>query len=211
MVARAGKHVLNRLLRSSSPYDHSALISHFLNCLAGTALEPNPRPELSDFPSGAVADRAWATLTPSSLRQEINSEVEARFRYTVPSTFFSVEELVPVKLVREVCRRVGVQLVLREYKFGPREGGAVAGAGEEEEKVEVVSGSEHPAGPKRRKKKGPAKVEREAAKADEHRTVTFRPDDVLNVMPVVKTTIHKVSYFPSRLGVNCRGREGVAR
>ncbi|KAL8280766.1 hypothetical protein RQP46_006770 [Phenoliferia psychrophenolica] len=194
MVTRACKHILNRLLRSSLTCDHASLIAHFFNCLVGTSFEPNPTAELVELPRGSPASREWASLSPASLPQEIITEVESRYRYTIPSTFFDPEALIPTRLVREICMRVGIQLVLREYKFGPRTSshanGAAASA--DEDKLELAhQSSEAPGGIKKKKKKSPAQVEREAAKHDEHRTVSFRPEDVLNTMPVIKATIHK--------------------
>ncbi|KAK4706107.1 protein TIF31, partial [Phenoliferia sp. Uapishka_3] len=194
MVVRACKHILNRLLRKSLTADHASLIAHFFNCLVGTSLEPNPSPELVGLPAGANAQRAWASLTPSTLRSQIVEEVEARYRYTIPTSFFNPVTLVPTRLVREICMRVGIQLVLREYKFGSRvaveANGNGAGSSSEEEKIQA-SPSPVVNELKKKKKKSPAQLEREAAKADENRTVTFRAEDVLNVMPVIKASVHK--------------------
>lgn len=187
MVARACKHLLNRLLRASLTCDHAALIAHFFNCLVGTGLEPSPSPELVDLPPGAVAAREWASLTPTSLRAQVVTEVESRFRYTIPASFFNSSSLIPTRLVREVCMRVGVQLVLREYKFV----GDGTATSTDEEKIEPAEV------PKKKKKSSGKKGEREAAKADEQRTVTFRADDVLNTMPVIKASVHKVSCYLS--------------
>ncbi|KAI5475665.1 eukaryotic translation initiation factor 3 subunit CLU1/TIF31 [Pseudohyphozyma bogoriensis] len=185
MVIRASKHILRRLLKASATYDHPALIAHFYNCLLGTSLEPKPSPELIPLPAGVSSERLWASLTPASIRDQIVSEVESRFRYSLPTSFFT-SELVANKVLRELSLRVGVQLAVREYNFGS----ADAVPAVEEEKVEAAP--ETPAADKKKKKKKAAtKVEKVAvASSREQAKVTFLAEDVLNIMPIVRTTVH---------------------
>ncbi|KAM0748930.1 hypothetical protein T439DRAFT_303695 [Meredithblackwellia eburnea MCA 4105] len=195
MVARAAKHSLNRYLRSSNAYDHASVISHFLNCFAGSARDPHPTPELVSLPTGATSSRTWTTLTPASLRQELLTEIEARFRYSLPSSFFEAPSFNPTRLVREVCLRVGIQLAYRSYDFGPAPtANGVHPSSTDDEKPEASTSTTETssASKKKKKKTGTAKVAEEPVKAQQS-TSTFRPDDVLNLMPVTKTTTFKSS------------------
>lgn len=180
MVIRASKHILNSLLRSADIYDHPYIISHFFNCLLGTSFQANPVAEVAELAPGVKADRKWTSLTPSSLRQEITTQVESRFRYALPESIFTTA-LVHRKLLREISMRVGIQLVARDYKFvgNAAEAAAPVAVATEEEKKEPS-----------KKKKG--KAAKEAGKPAAGPATTFRPEDVLNIMPIVKSSVHKV-------------------
>jgi protein TIF31 len=185
MVSRSSKHILNRLLRDASTYDHPSVIAHFCNCLLGTSLESHPLAELVDLPHGVSARRSWTSLTPSSLRAQLVSEVESRFRYALPVAFF--DTVVPTKLLREICARVGIQLVLRNYNFGSSSSTvAVVSSSDEATKAEVSSET------KTKKKKASSKSKKDV-EVVERQLLSIRPEDVLNIVPVVKTTVHKVS------------------
>lgn len=179
MVSRSAKHILNRLLRASSPYDHPSVIAHFFNCLLGGNLEAHPIADLVDLPAGVSAKRSWTSLSPASLRSQLLSEIEARYRYALPSSFFAT--IVPSKLLREVCLRVGTQLLLREYNFGSASGGSDA-APSDEEKVESA--------PKKYKKSKGKKAD--AGKPEDRQLVSVRPEDVINILPVLKVIAIKV-------------------
>lgn len=196
MVIRASKHILRRLIKAANAYDHPYIISHFFNCLLGTSFQPRPVAEVPELATGVNADRAWTALEPESLRDQIRAEAETRFRYSLPASVLEAgESLVPRKLLREISMRVGVQFIAREYKFSAGANGAAAATSEatsapvSDEKKEV-NGS---ASSSKKKKSGSKK----AAAAAESRPVnipaqTFRPEDVLNIMPVVKTSVQKV-------------------
>lgn len=184
MVIRASKHILNSLLRSADIYDHPCVISHFFNCLLGTSFQANPVAEVAELAPGVEADRKWTSLTPSSLRQDIASQVESRFRYALPQSIFTTA-LVHRKLLREISMRVGIQLVARDYKF-------VGSAAEAAAPVAVASDEEK----KEPSKKKKGKAAKEASKPVAGPATTFRPEDVLNIMPIVKSSVHKVRYHP---------------
>lgn len=194
MVIRACKHILRRLLHNSNGYDHQAVLAHFLNCLLGAGVEPNPSPELAPLPEGVTSERLWASLTPTLLRSQIVHEVELRYRYTLPSSFF--DHLLPVKVLRELSLRVGVQLALREYRFSPRSPAPNGIHTTDDEKTE--SNGETPVALKKKKnKKSLSKVVEKEKAADDHRTTTFHSEDVLNLMPVVRSPAHRVRFASS--------------
>lgn len=191
MVSRSAKHILNRLLRSATPYDHPSVVAHFYNCLLGANLEVHPVAELVDLPAGVSSKRTWTSLTPASLRTQLLAEVETRYRYALPSSFFAT--VVPSKLLREVCLRVGVQLLLRQYDFGSASSGSDA-APSDEEKVESAS-------KKSKKSKG---KKADAGKPEDRQLVSVRPEDVINILPVLKVITIKVrspSCLPSSLSL----------
>lgn len=193
MISRSAKHILNRLLRSANAYDHPHVISHFLNCLLGSALNSTPIATTADtYQISAVIDRSWTSLTPASVRSQIIAETEARYRYALPVSALGTS-LRHTKLLREICLRVGIQLVLRPYDFGVVAAPVVVS----KEVVEVDAKAEPtaPATASSRSKKQKATNGKAAAvesSASEKIVTSFRVEDVLNIMPVVKSNIHKV-------------------
>lgn len=191
MVARASKHILRRLMKASDAYDHPYFISHFFNCLLGTSFQPSPVAEVPELATGVTVDRAWSKVTPDSLRADITSEVESRFRYPLPPSVLT-QSLVHRKLLREISLRVGIQLVARRYEFqGDAAAAAAASAAStsastEEEKKETSATAS------KKKKSKSAKTAEAAPRPVNIPAQTFRPEDVLNIMPVVKSSTQKV-------------------
>ncbi|GAA5933681.1 hypothetical protein JCM1841_005504 [Sporobolomyces salmonicolor] len=193
MVVRAAKHILNRLLRAAPAFDQPFVVAHFLNCLLGASLNASPVAETPYLPSSASVTRTWTSLTPASLRADLVNEIHSRFRYALPETWFDADML-KNKVARELCLRVGVQLVARPYDYGSS-AVATPAVSSDAEKGEAVSNDAAAAassGKNKKKKKSSKAVNGEQARADLP-AQTFSADDVLNIMPVVKSTVHKSS------------------
>lgn len=190
MISRSSKHILSRLIKTANAYDHAYIIAHFFNCLLGTNVESNPVPALADLPADVSSDRSWASLTPDSLRSQIITETETRYRYTLPAAAVVITQ--HTKLLREICLRVGIQLHLRSYDFGSAltpvteiDGSTVVA--KEENKEEVQKSADLV----QKKKKVKTIAKSSIAKVDDNK-VTFHAEDVLNIMPVVKSNQFKV-------------------
>ncbi|GAA5923672.1 translation initiation factor 3 subunit CLU1 [Sporobolomyces koalae] len=195
MVIRAAKHILNGLLRSSGSFDHAYIVAHFLNCLLGSAFNPAPVAETPYLPSENVT-RAWTALTPPSLRAELIKEISSRFRYSLSEEWFDVE-LVKNKTARELCLRVGVQLVARAYNFGSSSAEVSTPAAEVAPKP---SPEESSSTKKKSNKKKSGKASANGADATKASlpAMSFTADDVLNIMPVVKSTAFKSALVEER-------------
>ncbi|GAA6025906.1 hypothetical protein JCM11491_003623 [Sporobolomyces phaffii] len=198
MVIRSAKHILNRMLHSTASFDHPFVVSHFLNCLLGASLNASPTAETPFLPNEDVS-REWTSLSPSTLRAELIKEVGARFRHTLPENWIDTEML-KNKTARELCLRVGIQLVARQYNFGSSqvtespEPAVSSPAGQ-------TPAADGPAGaPKKKSKKKSGKGSAngvEVNKADLP-AMSFTADDVLNIMPVVKSTVFKSTLIDER-------------
>lgn len=168
MVFRSCKRILRTLVKGLLVDEWSAVLSHFLNCLVGLAVEANPKPvvEASAFTSDSPSN--WTELTPASLQAKIIADVQARFRYTLAASYFT-EELKKVQIVRELASRFAFQLASRDYQF----------------EVAPVEGESAEEAAKRRK----------AAKksGSQLRTTTFIPEDVVAFVPAVKDAEPHVS------------------
>lgn len=170
MVARACKHILRSLTKSAQAIDYSNIISHFFNCLLGAGLESSPTPVVNPTFENEIVDQSWTELTPSIVQEMVVKEVETRFRYTL-SPDYLVKSIQPEILLREICIRFGIQLQLKEYHFIK-----TAATSSTTETVATKKG-----------KKSITKIQ------DLAQTLTFKPDDILNIYPISKYNIRKVS------------------
>lgn len=187
MVSRSCKHILNTLIQSSAPYDHPFVIAHFFNCLVGFNLESHPIPVLPELATGIKPVRTWTDLTPTSLRTEIIAQAAFRFRYNLDSSV--IDRRNPTTLLREICARVGIQLLLKPYNFGGIKSATTESGIVVEEEKSSDSNGETAAGLKKKKKKGTSSTKVEIPVGQ---IVSIKPEDVLNIYPIAKITVHDV-------------------
>ena len=117
MIIRASKRILRGLLRELPITYVPYCISHFLNCLLGADYNLNPQPMVSDTTIGIdIPIYAYLNLTPSSLLQQIRDTILIRFRYSLPENFINMN-VRKLPLLREICLRVGIQIVAQGYNF----------------------------------------------------------------------------------------------
>lgn len=216
MVFRASKHILNRMLLSTSETEACHCISHFLNCLLGQSPAiPSSEPHLDQ-------SAPWRTCTRQSLRTQLTSEIRRRFRYNLPSSFFSQRlARTKIQMLREICTRMGIQLYLRDYKLSPpadvtANGHSPTGkesirsspeparypeepapvlqgqmnSTDDEHSLEGVTVSDGPtsATPKLSKKKKKSKSKKATCDSSGSNAdgQTFSPSDILNLLPIVR-------------------------
>uniref|UniRef100_UPI00398ED766 clustered mitochondria protein homolog isoform X1 n=2 Tax=Pristiophorus japonicus TaxID=55135 RepID=UPI00398ED766 len=134
IIMRAAKHIIVLYLQGVEISALSSAVSHFLNCLLSSY--PNPVAHL--LPDELVSrrkkskrklriagnDTTWASLTPTELWKQINSEASESFDYVLACNGVdqAVERfgLQKVSLLREFCIKAGIQILLREYNFDSR-------------------------------------------------------------------------------------------
>ncbi|XP_041058731.1 clustered mitochondria protein homolog isoform X2 [Carcharodon carcharias] len=134
IITRSAKHIIVPYLQGVEISALSSAISHFMNCLLSSY--PNPVAHL--LPDELVSRRkkskrkvripgndiAWASLTPTELWKQINSEAGESFDYVLACDGVdqTVERfgLQKVSLLREFCIKAGIQILLREYNFDSR-------------------------------------------------------------------------------------------
>ncbi|CAH1232827.1 CLUH [Branchiostoma lanceolatum] len=137
MICRAAKHQFKTYMQGVEMLCLSAAVSHFLNCLLSTF--SNPHPQLPEdfglnmnkkkknkkrsryYPIANHVDREWASLSPQDMWSNIKTEVKEYFDFslTCDSCDSAVETygLQKTSLLREICIKCGVQVLLREYTF----------------------------------------------------------------------------------------------
>lgn len=182
MVARAFKHIANQKLRNVPGPFTASCAAHLLNCLLGADVNAAPRAEIDSslreiYPEG---DFSFEKVTPASLRAEIEKQVTLRYHFTLESGWFN--SLRHLQLLRDVAIKLGIQLGARDFAFTkaqaeglrkalPATNGA-NGAGQDEGK--------------KKKKKGGDSASPARAPIQEKAIVTFVPDDIVNIVPLVK-------------------------
>ena len=173
MIVRGAKHILRRQVSGLRTLELSEAISHFFNCLFGAGVNSAP-PVVNTTSSSAD----WTKLIPASLREQITAEIRKRFRYAIPSQALG-DDLPHKQILRELCLAMGIQLNLQTYTFSPSAAAPkMNGVHSEDEQVKDKK--------KKTKTAAPSSVPAE-------RTTTFVPDDIVNVYPISKSTVYRVS------------------
>ena len=182
MVVRAFKHVLNGHMRHLPAVFASACVSHLLNCLLGPAYNDRPEAELDEdlksfYPEG---DFKFHKQTVQGLVKEIERQVSMRYHYKLESDWQTSLKSLPV--LREICLRIGIQLMARPYTF---ENEVKEQTSEPEVNGAPTNGVGHEEGKKKKKKSS------ESTCKSDKRLTTFSPEDILNIYPILKDAAPK--------------------
>jgi protein TIF31 len=181
MIARAFKHVAIRYLRHLPFPLSTSCTTHLLNCLLGAEVNPSPQPDIDEwmtemYPSEELA---FKNVTPAALKTEIEHQVKIRYRFTLDNEWSN--SLRHLQLLRDVAIKLGLQLAAREYVFANSQ----LPCQDQTSTVNVINGSSHDEGKKKKKKSSdsgsPSRVT-----ANSGAVTTFVPDDIVNVVPLVK-------------------------
>ncbi|XP_030073373.1 clustered mitochondria protein homolog isoform X2 [Microcaecilia unicolor] len=136
IVTRSAKKILRRYLQGTEMSALSAAASHFLNCFVSSY--PNPVAHLP--PDELVSRRrkgkrrlrstesadatVWSSLTPLELWKQIKTESSHSFHFSFicdgMDQLVEKFKLQKVSLLRELCMKTGIQILLREYNFESR-------------------------------------------------------------------------------------------
>lgn len=185
MVARASKHILNSLLRGLPTPLISYAVSHFLNCLLGVKHNADPKPSSDEslWKLYHDADFSFEKLTIEGLRDQIKKEVSRRFRYELEESWAS--KIKDLQLLREVALKLGLQLRIKDYEFEAPNADAVKVNGEAEKAPQTNT---NPKGRKGKKAVNSGAASPARVVGPSH---TFTPEDILNVVPIVKDSSSK--------------------
>ena len=185
MVSRAFKHVAGKYLRYLPIPLTASCVSHLLNCLLGAGLNPKPKAEIDENLSKLYpeSDLSFRDVSPGVLRKEIEEQILRRYRYTIEEGW--ADDMKHLQLLREVSLKLGLQLEMKEYHFTTEQNGTaeLASANGSTNKDSGPNG--HSANSKKKKKArdgSPSSVTAVRSTLP----VTFSPDDILNVVPVIK-------------------------
>lgn len=185
MVSRAFKHVVSKYLRYLPIPLTGSCLAHLLNCLLGAGFNPSPQADIDEglaklYPE---SDLSFRDVSPESLRKDIEEQILMRYRYTIEEGWS--EEVKHLQLLREVSLKLGLQLEMKDYRFTAQTNGAI-----EQAPTNGSAGKESsppaPTGASKKKKKARDGSPASFTAARTTTPVTFGPDDVLNVVPIIK-------------------------
>ncbi|TDZ29246.1 Clustered mitochondria protein-like protein [Colletotrichum spinosum] len=186
MVARSFKHVSAMYLRHLPAVFTSACIAHLLNCLVGFEFNSKPAANVDSALRSLYSDTdlSFETVTPESLRSSISEEVLKRFRYQLDEEWYA--RVKPLQLVREISLKLGFQLQAREYNFrsGPVNHAPATHATNGKPATTVQTNGD--ANKRKKKKAATARDATPTSSPPALPTTTFTPEDVANVVPIVK-------------------------
>ncbi|KAI1772445.1 clustered mitochondria-domain-containing protein [Hypoxylon cercidicola] len=185
IISRAFKHVAGKYLRYLPIPLTSACIAHILNCLLGSGLNSKPTADIDESLKALYpeADLAFANLTPENLRQEIEAQALRRFKFTLDSEWYS--QIKHLQLLREVSLKLGLQLQVKNFQFTSSSNAPAT-------TTNGVNGHTNGDGKENKKKKKKARETSPASVASSTSApCTFTPDDVVNVVPIIKDSAPK--------------------
>ena len=189
MISRAFKHVSNRYLRNLPTPFSIPCISHLLNCFLGSSLCSHPQVEIDRDIRLLYPDQVleFENIQPDKLHQQISEEVFLRFRYDLEQDWLS--RIKHVQMFRECAKKLGLQLVAKEYSFSDN---VVVDLGDETNQVQSgspvtqLANGKPASGGKKKKKQGGNGSPNRIVTQSPFPTQTFHPDDIVNVVPVIK-------------------------
>lgn len=184
MVARAFKHVSSKYMKYLPVPLTASCVAHLLNCLLGTGLNPKPKAEIDESMATLYpeAELEFKKVTPESLKEEIELQILRRYQYTIDKEW--VSNIKYLQLLREVSLKLGLQIEMKEYRFAATQVNdssqpSINGAAKEN----GVNG--HSTASKKKKK---AARDGSPSSIASPTTIphTFHPDDILNIVPLIK-------------------------
>ncbi|KAK8170135.1 clustered mitochondria-domain-containing protein [Phyllosticta citrichinensis] len=182
MIARGFKHVANEKIRYLPSPFIGAAVAHLLNCLLGGELNANPTAEIdADLRAlYADADFGFEQVTPESLKQAVVDEAFTRFRFEIGNNW--IEAGKQFQILREVSLKLGIQLEAKDYAFSKEQ----AANGTKITIPEAKPATNGHSSKNKKKKGGEKSPSPSVTPVTPAQIVTFRPDDVQNVVPIVK-------------------------
>lgn len=179
MVARAVKHVLNKVVADTPLCFVPHVIAHIHNALLGRVEEFQiDEVMLEAYPE---ANLDALKLSKESVIDIIEKEVYVRFRYQLPSAW-NTEIVRPVSLLREIALKYGIQWTDRKFYFSKEEIDAQVALFEKQQAAEDSESK------KSHKSKKNSKATKESIESVSKST--FVPEDILSIVPVVKDSIY---------------------
>ncbi|KAF2486553.1 clustered mitochondria-domain-containing protein [Neohortaea acidophila] len=187
MISRAFKHVANAHMKTLPPCVMQSCVSHLLNCLLGAGLNAKPEADVDNDLKQMYGDVdfAFEQMTPEKLAGDLKAQIALRFRHDFTGDL--VQSGRQLHLLREVLLKLGLQLEAKEYQFDKQAPTPQQNGAEETASPPQVNGAHAPAeGGKKKKKKAAENSPARASHSPALAPTTFHPENVVNIVPVVK-------------------------
>lgn len=189
MVSRAFKHICNKEMRALPPVFAQSCIAHMLNCLLGTELNSTPKAEVEDDIKALYSDTSFEfeKIVPEGLSKEIKRQIALRYRYEVQDDL--VQKSKQPQMLREISRKMGIQLEAKDYQYAKLESASAPALQEKKSSDSFgpqTNGTESNKKGKNKKKHAESSTNGGPASAPVAATATFHPENIFNIVPIVK-------------------------
>jgi protein TIF31 len=183
MVARAFKHIVAVYLRNLPLPLASPCISHLLNCLVGYELNARPTSEVDPTIRAVYVNMSlgFEDVTVESLRTNMEEQVLQRFRFLLQPDWH--QDLKPLQLLREVSLKLGLQLQAKDFAFKSNPQNTSRNGVSDQHTSTTINGA---ANSEAKKKKKKTRETSPASISSVTPVNTFTPDDIVNIVPIVK-------------------------
>ena len=200
MVARAFKHIANGYLKNVPSVFATACLAHLLNCFLGAGLNRQPSIQLDEdlqylYPEG---NYSFANATPETVKADIETHIRIRYRYALKEEWMT--NLKHLQLLRDVSLKLGLQMLAKNYHFkngSDNDEREIGTNGIQEAPIVIGHTNGHaPNGVNgKRKKKATEQGSPTCTLGGRHSDtqLTFLPDDICNLVPVIKDASPKSS------------------
>lgn len=207
MIARAFKHLANSYLKDLPIPFATSCLAHLLNCLSSSGLSQSPTAQIDEDLEFLYKDANYSFrgATFESVKSELESQVYLRYRYTLREGWIS--DIKHIQLLREISLKLGLQFAAKDYQFAPllngfdeKAGFKINGDSTTPVQNGLVNGqvnghvNGHVNGANAKKKRKNVDSSSPVSSVGSHvlpSPVTFLPDDIANIVPVIKDACAK--------------------
>lgn len=196
MVSRAFKHLVNRYLKTLPMAFAADCLAHLLNCLLGVGLNKAPKAHLDEDLQDLYPDAEYSFMkaSPESVKADIEGQVMLRYRHVLAEDW--VHDIKNLQLLRSVALKLGLQLVAKDYQFAAdsrAQNGVSSSITDGPDSKQGMNGhvNGHASGKKKRKNGGRNSPTNSPDLASPSQHLTFSPEDIANLVPVIKDACPK--------------------
>ncbi|EPY49490.1 translation initiation factor eIF3 alpha subunit [Schizosaccharomyces cryophilus OY26] len=177
IFARSAKHLIRAYISKTPRCLISHVVSHFFNCLLAESEDDQsfpflPEESISQFYPETC--QMLVSMSPKLVSEALMKESQSRFGYKIPREF--VKEVNQISLIRLICLKLGIQLACKDY----------VSKGENTEAHDQISDPKSKRNKKKKKEKKAKQIGYSERVNSFHKLL---PQDILNLAPVVKSTI----------------------
>lgn len=186
MIARGFKHVANTYMRGIPSVFTSVAMTHLLNCLLGSKLNKAPTVQIDEELRSLYTDVdfAFEKLTAESLQAEVTRQIQLRYRYSLDAGW--IEDVKHLQLLREISLKLGLQLGAKEFTFSKSASETKTNGTSSHSNELLAPVANGNVNGKKKKRGGDRSPARSTESPPPMPEQTFNPDDIYNIVPVIK-------------------------
>ena len=185
MIARSFKHIANHYMKRLPAVFISSCLAHLLNCLLGADFNQAPKACLDEELRAYYTDADWSfrDIDVRILQAKIEAEVYLRYRYTLDQDW--ADKLKHIQLLREIALKLGLQITAKDYRFSA--GSKSLTNSSTNGGTNSVNHQTNGLSSRKKKKNGDHELASQSSESlSLSPSTTFSPDDIVNIIPVVK-------------------------